>query len=275
MKKLFLIIPFLFLGCANKTDTQINKKIKEKQLESKILSEYQISKGALTKIGDYYYFYMPNSNGIAIYKLNKNYQLIQKKIVKKLIEGHKLTSNGKNIYLLGYDQTKNMPILITFDKNLNIKSAKYFGHKFDIPQDMTGEKNPTILLITYKNGSDIEIYKNGKLSVFKEKNKQLPKFIKPFNGGYIIVGSEQHPGEDLFIIFVKNNKIKWAKLYDFGMEDSPIDVKVLKDKIKIKVISQDYMGAEKYIDIELDKNGKIIKHKKELEFKQLPVKFRT
>ncbi len=274
MKKLFLIIPFLFLGCANK-NTEINKKIKEREMDKKILSTYNISKDALTKIKENYYFYMPDSNGLAIYKLDKNYQLKQKKVINKLIEGHKLSSDEKNIYLLGYDQTKNQPVLIVLDENLNIKSKKAIGNKFDIPNDMTNEKNPAIVLTTYKNGADIEIYKDGKLKVFNAKGNQLPKFIKKFNGGYIIIGSEQHPDEDLLVVFVKNNKIKWSKLYDFGMEDSPRDIKVKKDKIQIKLISQDYMGAEKYIEVELDKNGTIIKHKKELEFKQLPTRFRT
>jgi len=89
------------------------------------------------------------------------------------------------------------------------------------------------------------------------------------------VGSIQHPQEDLLVVFVKNNKILWANIYDFGMEDTPKKVYVKDKNIVIKLVSQDYMGAEKYITIEINKNGNIIKKEKNLEFKRLPTRFRT
>jgi len=103
------------------------KKLKETSIEDKIIKEYQISKSALTKIDNDYYFYMPHSNGLIIYKLDSNYRLVKKKIIPKLIEGHKLISNKNYIFLIGYDQTKNRPIILKLDKNLEIKSQKIYS----------------------------------------------------------------------------------------------------------------------------------------------------
>ncbi|GAB6045312.1 hypothetical protein JCM11957_09100 [Caminibacter profundus] len=274
MKKLVYLLPLIFLGCVN--NINIDKKLKETSIEDKIIKEYQISKSALTKIDNDYYFYMPHSNGLIIYKLDSNYRLVKKKIIPKLIEGHKLISNKNYIFLIGYDQTKNRPIILKLDKNLEIKSQKYIADKFDIPQDaIINNNSTTVLLLTYKNGADIKLYENGKVKVFEAKQNQFPKFLIKYNGGYLIVGSIQHPQEDLLVVFVKNNKILWANIYDFGMEDTPKKVYVKDKNIVIKLVSQDYMGAEKYITIEINKNGNIIKKEKNLEFKRLPTRFRT
>jgi len=274
MKKLVYLFPLIFLGCVN--NINIDKKLKETSIEDKIIKEYQISKSALTKVDNDYYFYMPHSNGLIIYKLDSNYRLVKKKIIPKLIEGHKLISNKNYIFLIGYDQTKNRPIILKLDKNLEIKSQKYIADKFDIPQDaIINNNSTTVLLLTYKNGADIKLYENGKVKVFEAKQNQFPKFLIKYNGGYLIVGSIQHPQEDLLVVFVKNNKILWANIYDFGMEDTPKKVYVKDKNIVIKLVSQDYMGAEKYITIEINKNGNIIKKEKNLEFKRLPTRFRT
>jgi len=274
MKKLVYLFPLIFLGCVN--NINIDKKLKETSIEDKIIKEYQISKSALTKVDNDYYFYMPHSNGLIIYKLDSNYRLVKKKIIPKLIEGHKLISNKNYIFLIGYDQTKNRPIILKLDKNLEIKSQKYIADKFDIPQDaIINNNSTTVLLLTYKNGADIKLYENGKEKIFEAKQNQFPKFLIKYNGGYLIVGSIQHPQEDLLVVFVKNNKILWANIYDFGMEDTPKKVYVKDKNIVIKLVSQDYMGAEKYITIEINKNGNIIKKEKNLEFKRLPTRFRT
>ncbi len=265
----------LILGCAN--NPNIDNKIKETAVEKQIVEKYHITKNSLTKIDNDYYFYEPDPNGIAIIKLDSNYNLKERKVIKKLIEGHKLLTDGKNIYLIGYDQIKNRPVIVTLDKNLNIKKEQYIANKFDIPKDAIIENGSlTVLLLTYKDGADIEIYSKGKTKVFKEKNNQLPNFIKKFKDGYVIIGSYQHPkSEDLLVIYIKNNKIIWAKSYDFGLDDTPKKVQITNDSIKIDVISQDYMGAEKYITIELDSQGNVKKIKKGLEFKVLPTRFRT
>jgi len=274
MKKLVYLFPLIFLGCVN--NINIDKKLKETSIEDKIIKEYQISKSALTKIDNDYYFYMPHSNGLIIYKLDSNYRLVKKKIIPKLIEGHKLISNKNYIFLIGYDQTKNRPIILKLDKNLEIKSQKYIADKFDIPQDaIINNNSTTVLLLTYKNGADIKLYENGKVKVFEAKQNQFPKFLIKYNGGYLIVGSIQHPQEDLLVMFVKNSKVLWANIYDFGMEDVPKKVFIKGNNVVIKLVSQDYMGAEKYITIEINKNGNIIKKEKNLEFKRLPTRFRT
>jgi len=261
MKKLVYLFPLIFLGCVN--NINIDKKLKETSIEDKIIKEYQISKSALTKIDNDYYFYMPHSNGLIIYKLDSNYRLVKKKIIPKLIEGHKLISNKNYIFLIGYDQTKNRPIILKLDKNLEIKSQKYIADKFDIPQDaIINNNSTTVLLLTYKNGADIKLYENGKVKVFEAKQNQFPKFLIKYNGGYLIVGSIQHPQEDLLVMFVKNSKVLWANIYDFGMEDVPKKIYVKDKNIVIKLVSQDYMGAEKYITIEINKNGNIIKKEK-------------
>ena len=278
MKKT-LIIPaafFLFFtGCVNTTQN-IDKEIKEVHIENTILKKYQISKDALVKCNNSYYFYEPVNDGISIYELDKNYNIKNARKINKLIDVTKMKSDGKYLYLLGYDQIKNSPVLVKLDSNLNIKEMKYFGHEYDIPKDMIiTDKKPLVILIHYKNGANLEICENTKCKFYKEKYNTLPKFINKFNGGYLITGSIQHPKEDLLILFVKNGKIVWSKVYDFGMEDSPYEVEIKGNKAVIKVISQDYMGAEKYITIEIDKNGNIINKKKDLEFKQLPTRFRT
>jgi hypothetical protein len=275
MKKILYIgILSFFLGCATNT-ANIDKEIKDVQTENQILKKYQVSKESLVKANGNYFFYQPVNDGISIYKLDKNYNISQAKKINKLIDVTKIKSDGKNIYILGYDQQKNSPVLVELSSDLKIKKLKYFAYKYDIPKDMIIDKTPVIILIHYKNGANLEICKDYKCKYYKEKYNTLPKFINKFNGGYLITGSIQHPKEDLLILFVKNGKIVWSKIYDFGMEDSPYKVTVQNNKATIKLVSQDYMGAEKYITIEIDKNGNIINHKKDLEFKQLPIKFRT
>ena len=276
MKKILLPIGILLLlsGCANK-NLSIDKELKEMQIENKIIQKYQISKESLVKSGNNYYFYEPVNDGITIYELDKNYNIKKIKKIKKLIDVTKIKADDKSIYILGYDQEKNSPMIITLTQNLNIKNTKYFGYKYDIPKDMIIDKTPVVILIHYQNGANLEICENNKCKFYKENYNTLPKFIKKFNGGYLIVGSIQHPKEDLLILFIKNNKIVWSKVYDFGLDDTPYKIKIKGDKAVIKLISQDYMGAEKYITIEIDKNGNILNKKKELEFKQLPTRFRT
>jgi TolB-like protein len=279
MKKSILsLVPFSFfiLGCAG-NNINVDKQIQETKFEKQLVEKYHITKNAMTKIGDNYYFYQPDANGIAVFELDNKYNLKKKKVIKKLIEGHKLLSDGKNIYLIGYDQIKNRPIIVIFDNNLNVKNEKYFSDKFDIPKDAIIENGSlTVLLLTYKDGADIKIYSNNKTKTFSQKDNQLPNFIKKYKDGYIIVGSYQYPrSEDLLVVFVKNGKIIWSKTYDFGLDDTPKKVIIKNNNIIIDLVSQDYMGAEKYITITLDKNGDIKKAKKNLEYKVLPTRFRT
>jgi len=272
-KNLLIIFSILFLGCANKIN--VDKNIKETNIENYLIQKYQITKKALTKLNNNYYFYTPDNNGLSIYKLDKNYEITNKKTIPLLIDAKKLISDNKNLYLIGYEEKKQRPILIILDKNLNINSQKFIGEKFDIPKDIITKPKINILLLTYKNGADIKICNLKKCIAYIKPNNQLPKFIKRYNNGYLVIGSIQDTKEDLFVDFIKNDKIIWQKRYDFGFSDNPTSIKIKNNQIIIDVVSTDYMGADKYLTIVLDKNGKLIKKIKKIELKPLPTKYRT
>ncbi|WP_457563718.1 hypothetical protein, partial [Caminibacter pacificus] len=265
MKKFLLIIPALFLGCAlTQNNAEIDKKIEQTKIENKLIKRYQISSEALIPTDDGYLFTLPQGDGIAIYKLNKNYDLVQKKVFPLLLDVKKVKYKNGKIYIIGYDQNKNKPAFLETDKDLKSYKLKHFANKYDIPNDFLIENGKLIVLLnTFKNHNpDIELYINGKTIIFPNPDSENGKFLIKKDGGYYIIGSIQHPGEDLLIMFVKNGKIIWSKTYDFGMEDSPSSVTVKDGKIIIDVISQDYMGAQNEFLITIDNNGKIIKIKK-------------
>ncbi|QCT95149.1 hypothetical protein FE773_08080 [Caminibacter mediatlanticus TB-2] len=274
-KKLSIILASLFIGCSS-TNISVDKKIKETNIENSLIQKYEITKNSLTSLNNYYYFYKVENKGITIYKMDKNYNLVDKKIIPIIIDTQKITSNNKNLYLIGYDENKQKPIILIIDSDLNIKEKKYIGDKFDVPKDIVTNSNKiNVLLLTYKNGADFKICNLKNCKTFSKPNNQLPKFIKKFNDGYLVIGSYQDNKEDLYIAFIKNNKIVWEKRYDFGYSDIPQKVIIKNDKIFINVNSTDYMGANKYLTIILDKNGKLIKKEQNLEFQQLPTKLRT
>jgi hypothetical protein len=266
---------FLIIGCAN-TSPDINKKLKEAKIENKLIKKYQISKDALIKVNSGYIFTMPEANGFSIYKLNKNFDLDAKKTFNILFDVKKIKYINGKVYIIGYDQIKNKPAILITDENLKNYKLIHFANKYDIPNDFIVDKNLTAVLTTYKySNPDIELYENNKIKIFKLPNKEEGKFIIKKDGGYYIIGTIQHPQEDLLILFIKNGKIAWSKIYDFGMEDAPTNANIQNGNIKIDVISQDYMGAEKHFSIIINKSGKIIKNKKGIEFKALPVRLRT
>ena len=272
-KNILIIFSILFLGCANKIN--VDKNIKETNIENYLIQKYQITKKALTKLNNNYYFYTPDNNGLSIYKLNKNYEITNKKTIPLLIDAQKLISDNKNLYLIGYEEKKQKPILIVLDKNLNIKLQKFIGNRFDIPKDIITKPKIAILLLTYKNGADIKICNLKKCKTYIKPSNQFPKFIKRYNNGYLVGGSIQDTQEDLYVAFIKNNKIIWQKRYDFGFSDNPTSITIKNNQIIIDVVSTDYMGADKYLKIILDENGKLIKKIKKIELKPLPTKFRT
>jgi len=274
MKKIIYIIPFLILGCASSPD--IDKKIKEAKLEHKLIKKYQISKEALIKVKNGYIFTMPEANGFSIYKIDNNYDLVGKKTFDILIDVKKVKYINGKIYVIGYDQIKNKPALLITDEELNNHKLIHFANKFDIPNDFIVEEDIVAVLTTYKNQNpDIEIYENNQTKIFNMPDKEEGKFIIKKDGGYYIIGTIQHPQEDLLIIFVKDGKVKWSKIYDFGLEDTPKNVTIQNGNIKIDLVSQDYMGAEKYFSIIINNKGEIIKIKKGIEFKVLPTRLRT
>jgi len=278
MKKIFLIIPLLFLGCVNQSNISVEKQLKQQQIEKKLIDKYQISKDALINVEDGYIFTLPTNDGIAIYKLDKNYDLVRKKTFPILLDVKKVKYINGKIYIVGYDQNKNRPALLITDKELNSYTLKHFSNSFDIPEDFIVENGKLVVLLnTFKNHNpDIEIYENGKNIVFNNpQTAEHGKFIIKQNGGYLIIGSIQHPHEDLLILFAKDGKIIWSRVYDFGLDDSPVKVKKTDKNIQIDIVSQDYMGAQSEFYITIDKNGNIIKVKKGVEFKTLPMRLRT
>jgi len=274
MKKL-LLIPFIFLGCAN---TQISQNIKNINKSQKIIEKYQVNKDSLTKVGDLYAFFKPSAKGIQITLIDKNLNIVKQANSPILMSGRKLKYFKEKLYLLGYDENKNKPVIITFNKNLKVEKIKYFPYKYAIPEDFTIiNKKPVILINTFspKTQADILVYNNKKIIKIASPKAENGKFIKKYLNGFVIAGSVQNKDEDLLIANVQNNKIKWIKVIDLGMGETPQKLTIKNGKIIIDVISQDYMGAANYYQIILNKNGKTISKKKNLEFKALPTRFRT
>jgi len=260
------ILALLLLGCAGKVD--VNKELKESEEYKKLIDNYNISKDSLVKLKNHYYFTYPDIGGIKINRLDSNYNLDKVLLIKGNMSENILVAD-KNLYLLTYDEDKNRPLLITLDENLNVLNKKYVGKKFDLPRDFN---NNALLLLTYNPSIGARVIIDQKEIMLSHKDaKILPKFIRKFNDGYLVVGSIAHPQEDLYLAFIKNGKVVWERVYDFGLEDNAKKI----DNNTILVISQDYMGAEREFEIKIDKNGEIKEIKKGIEFKKLPLKYRT
>lgn len=274
MKKL-LLIPFIFLGCAN---TQISQNIQNMNQSKKIIEKYQVNKDTLTKVGDFYAFFKPSAKGVQITLIDKNLNIVKQTDSPILMNGRKLKYFDGNLYLLGYDENKNEPVMIVFNKNLKVKKIEDFPYKYAIAEDFTIiNKKPFILINTFspKTQADILVYNTQKIIKIASPKAETGKFIKKYKNGYVIAGSVQNNDEDLLVANIQNNKIKWIKVINLGMGETPQALTIKNGNIVIRVISQDYMGASSYYKLTLDKNGKTISNKKDLEFKKLPTRFRT
>ena len=274
MKKL-LLIPFIFLGCAN---TQISQNLKNINQSNKIIEKYQVNKDSLTKVGDFYAFFKPSAKGIQITLIDKNLNIIKQVNSPILMNGRKLKYIDGKLYLLGYDENNNEPVMIIFSKNLKVEKIEHFPYKYAIAEDFTIiNKKPFILINTFspKTQADILVYNKQKIIKIATPKAETGKFIKKYLNGYIITGSVQNDDEDLLVANIQNNKIQWIKTINLGMGESPQKLTIKNKNIIIDVISQDFMGAATYYKLTLDKNGKIISKKKNLEFKALPTNFRT
>ena len=274
MKK-SLLIPLIFLGCAN---TQISHEIKTINQDKKIIERYQVSQDSLTKAGNFYAFFKPCAKGVQITLIDKNLNPLKTVNSPVFMNGSKLKYLNSNFYLLGYDENKNEPVLIIFDQNLKVKKIDYFPYKYAMAEDfIIVNKKPVVLINTFspKTEADILIYNNKKNIKIASPKAETGKFIKKYQNGYVVVGSIQNNNEDLLIANIQNGKIKWIKTFNLGMDETPKKVSIKDDKIIINTIAEDYMGASTYYKLIIDKNGKIISRKKSLEFKALPTKFRT
>jgi hypothetical protein len=274
-KTLFIIVMLLFLGCVNYQPTI--QPISTKSVS--LLEKYGVSEDALISIKDGYVFVIPSASGADIYKLDKNYNLVWKKSTPILIDPIKYEIKNSTIYILGYDQQKNRVALVKYDLKGNIKRIDYYGKKFDLARDfLVFNKNIYIAVTQYTphNNSDIVIYSKNKKITLSTPYMDDVKFIKVYKNNLLIVGSTQKANENIIIALKTfTNKTIWSKEIDLGMDEKPLKVDIDKNKILLKVLSTDNMGAEKEVTFIIDEKGNIKSVKKGIEFKQLPMKYRT
>jgi hypothetical protein len=278
MKKLInstVILAFL-LGCAqNKAQIQKNLNV-----DIQLISKYKITKDALISYKNFYYFANIETNGISINKLDKNYNLIAKKIINALIEPKKYLIKNNHFYILGYDNSKQKPVILDISlKNLKLIKTVYLGKKYSLPADFFINKDiyTAINVFNPKTDSDIYIYKNSSLfSKIASDKKENAKYIFPFNNGLLILGNIAFINDDILIVLTdKNGKIVKARRVDLGMDDYINSVIIKNNQIIINATSTDNMGAEVDYILTFDKNLNVLKSKKNLEFRELPIKFRT
>jgi hypothetical protein len=267
----------LLIGCANTTQTPNSTK-NQFNLDMTILKKYNIEKNQLQKIGNGYVFYLLNTDGkLKLYRLDKNYNLIGEKPINKLIDPKKLKVFENKIYLLGYEQNKNKPILMVFDKNGNDIKNIYYGVKFDTPVDFVVKNNNILVLLNnYNNGiTNIKISTNNKTTLIQSINSENGAVITTFGKNYLVGGSIQNDSENALLICLNKNLTPiWHKDMDFGAQDSINQITINHDKILANVISQNYTGMMERWEIVLDKNGKIISKNKKLSIKDVPLRFK-
>ena len=278
MKKL-LFIPLigfaLFTGC-----TSSNEPVKTLSYKSiDLLDKYGVSESALMKTDDGCIFVIPDPNGAAIYKLDKKYNLVWKKITPVLLDPIKSEIKNNKLYILGYDQKKNRVVLLTYDLSGKLLSKKYFGKEYNLARDFAIINNTTYVAVTQytpDNNSDIVIY-GGKTEItVSTPYMDDVKYIKPYQKGLLVIGTTQSDSENVIIAYKSlDNKTVWAKTIDLGMDEKPLEVSIDNNEIKLKVLSTDNMGAEKEVTFVIDQNGNVKSVKKGVEFKQLPMKYRT
>ncbi len=279
MKKLFytsLIGSYLLTGCAyteQQTEIQNHKKIN-------LSVKYGINESALMQAGENFIFVIPDFNTTSIYKLDNNYNLIWKKSIPIALEIVKSQVKNNKLYILGYDKNKDKVAFLTYDINGKLEKITYYAKKYSLAKDfIVTNKNIYIAVTQYNddNNSDIIIYdSNGKTITFFSPNMDDVNFIKPYKKGLLIVGTTLKENEDVLIVYKTfENKTIWAKTLDLGMDEKPLKVYLKNNKIILEVTSTDSMGAQTDVTFTIDENGKINSIKKGVEFKQLPLRYRT
>jgi hypothetical protein len=273
---LIAIIPF-FIGCIQ---NQPSVQKANPNADINLLNNYGITEDNLIFYKEYYYFSKTEPNGISINKLDKNYHLVSKKIINLLIEPKKYLIKNNHFYILGYDNTKQKPVILDFSlKNFSLIKTVYLGKKYSMPADFFANMDvyTAINVFNKKTQSDIYIYKNTSIfSKIASDKKEIAKFIEPLNENILVLGNITFTNDDILIALIdKNGKIIKARRIDFGMDDYVNKIEIKNDKIIIYAISTDNMGAEIDYTLILDKNLNVLKSKKNLEFKELPIKFRT
>jgi hypothetical protein len=277
MKKLILMgISLVFFGCVqNQPQVKVNPKT-----EIKLIKKYGITQDALINYKNFYYFSNIEPNGISVNKLDKNYNLVSKKVINILIEPKKYLVKNNHFYIFGYDNSKQKPVILDFDLNtFKLIKTLYVGKKYSTPADFFIKKDiySAINVFNKKTQSDIYIYKNTTLfSKIASNKKESVKFIYPIKNNFLIIGNIYFTNYDILIALIdKNGKIIKARRIDLGMDDYVNKISIQNGKIILHAITTDNMGAEIDYTLTLDKNLNVLKSKKNLEFRELPVKFRT
>jgi len=276
MKKFSLmLVGALFIGC----NSQPQVKSIDVNTELKILKKYNIDKSKLLKFNNNYVFEILETDGtLNIYILDKNYNIVKKHTIKGVIEPKKLVVFKDKLYLLGYDQKENKPLVITLDKNLNELNRKFYGQKFDTPRDILITKDGIIVgVTTYKNGNSIiKIIKNNTPHIFGISNQNTNiNFIKSFKDGFIIGGEVQNEtGNALIVCLDKNFKVLWLRDLDLGLEENVKKLTIKDDLIITTILSQNYTGMEEEWDIRIDKNGKVLTQNKNFTINDIPLQFK-
>ncbi|ACM92164.1 putative lipoprotein [Nautilia profundicola AmH] len=267
----------LFTGCATSTQ-QNTKSLSFKSID--LLDKYGVSESALMKAENGYIFVIPAPNGADIYKLDKNYNLVWKKTTPILLDPIKSQVIGDKLYILGYDQKKNKVALLQYDLKGNLIKTSYYGKAYNLARDfaiINGKTYVAVTEYTPNNNSDIVIYSNdNKKITLSTPYMDDVKYIKPYKNGILIIGTTQSDSENVIIAYkTLDNKTVWAKIIDLGMDEKPIKVSIKNNEIILDILSTDNMGAEKDVTFIIDENGKVKSVKKGIEFKQLPMKYRT
>ena len=265
------LVSFLLIGCVNNNNLQIDKKIKETNINRILIKRYHITKSDLIPFGKFYVFASPASNGTEIVFLDKNFNEV--KSFSTSFNTQKIAVSNQNIYLLGINE-KYYPELLILNKDGKLIKKIVFPKKYALAKDLYIDKNNYVLIDVFENGkSYIRIYKNGKLF------KQI-KLKNSVNGDYIF-----KVGKDLFVIgtiknttqdaFIANLTKGWIRFFDLGMDENFDNYKIKNNKIILTLHSTDEMGADSYYEIIIDINGKILKNKCKVKFNPLPLRFRT
>jgi len=274
-KTLLLATALLFTACS--TQTPQPKPLSFKSID--LLDKYGINEDSLIKYKNAYYFVVEAPQGAKIVKLDKNYKEVWHKTTPIVVEPIKTVIANDTIYLLGYDQKKNLPVLLEFSLDSKLKKISYYGKKFDIPRDLIIINHTPYVGITHyskNNDSDIVIYGGKRTITLSTPNMDNVTFIKPYKNGILIIGSTQNRNDDVLIAYkTLENKTIWSKKLDMGMDEAPLSVEIKNNLIYLKVTSTDHMGAETEATFIIDDKGNIKSVKKGIEFKQLPVKYRT
>ena len=275
MKRLIGVLGIFFIVGCSTNNLDIDKKIKEVNIDKQLMKKYHITTDNLLKFNNYYIFASPSPNGTDIIFLDKNYKEVKKFSTSYFLDVKKIAiSNGK-IYIIGVNETTYYPELLILDRNGKLIKKIKIPKKYGVVKDLYLSNGDNYILVdVFSNGkSYIEIYKNGKLlKKIELKNPVNGTFVFKTGNDLFVIGVERNSDEDAF---VSNITKGWIRLFDLGMDEMIDNYKIEGDKIILTLHSTDEMGADSYYEVVIDKNGKIIKSKCKVKFAPLPMRFRT